>query len=159
MKDENISIIFIGYKDSHPNHHWRMKSSSNPIDSWKEKKPLIKRRDFHKLSLRENRLKEGFYGWFLQSMIFYLCWKRTYNLEMNFGKRKMLDWGGENVTHRTSFFFLEINLWIFCFKFKILTVIMDSFRNQDGVRLIFKESSHKISTSLIFLLEKYNCWK
>ncbi len=37
---------FIGHEDYNPNHHWKMKSSSNLISSWKEMKPLIGRKDF-----------------------------------------------------------------------------------------------------------------
>jgi len=33
MKYANIFSIFIGYKDFHPNQHWRMESSSSPIGS------------------------------------------------------------------------------------------------------------------------------
>jgi hypothetical protein len=58
MKDENLFNILIEYKDSHPNHHWRMESSSNPISSWKEKRPLIGR-DFHKLLLAKGKQIQG----------------------------------------------------------------------------------------------------
>jgi hypothetical protein len=33
MKDANLFSIFIGYKDFHPNQHWKMESSSSPIGS------------------------------------------------------------------------------------------------------------------------------
>jgi hypothetical protein len=37
-----------------------VESSSNPIDSFREKRPLIRRKDFHKFSLAKgNQLKEG----------------------------------------------------------------------------------------------------
>jgi len=33
MKDVKLFSIFIGYKDFHPNQHWKMESSSSPIGS------------------------------------------------------------------------------------------------------------------------------
>jgi hypothetical protein len=57
MEDGNLFNILIGYKDFHLNNHWIMESSSSPISSWKEMRPLIGSkaligsRDFHKLSL------------------------------------------------------------------------------------------------------------
>jgi hypothetical protein len=42
--------------------------------------------------------------WFL---LWFLAGRWTYDLEWGFGK-EVLNWGGENVTHRTSFLFLKI---------------------------------------------------
>jgi hypothetical protein len=59
MEDGNLFSVFIGCKDSHPNHHWKMEWSSIPIGSWKESRPLIKKKDFHKLSLAKGKQAQG----------------------------------------------------------------------------------------------------
>ncbi len=33
IENRNFFTILIGYEDSHPNHHWKMESSSSPITS------------------------------------------------------------------------------------------------------------------------------
>jgi len=63
MKDANLFNIFIGYKDFHPNQHWKIESSSSPIGSWREMRPLIGRRDFHKLSLAKRKQSQGRVLW------------------------------------------------------------------------------------------------
>jgi len=122
MEDINLYNILIGYKDFYHNHHWIMESSSSPIGSWKERRPLIRRKDFHKLSLAKGKQARG-------GVLWVVPW--TYDLlrmlkekDLWFGKEFWQEGGARlnmrrKCYNRTNFLFLESSLWTFCFKFKI----------------------------------------
>ncbi len=59
MEDKKNSNVLIGYKKFHPNHHWKMESSSKFIGSWKEMKPLIGRKDFVTTLILGSQSKQG----------------------------------------------------------------------------------------------------
>jgi hypothetical protein len=123
MEDGNLFSILIGYKDFHHNHHWRMESSSSPIGSWKERRPLIGRRDFHKLSLAKG--KQSISGvlrvapWIYDLLL--MLKEKTYDLERSFGKKEVLYWKGEvNVMIEHIFSSLKVVFELFVLNSKSL---------------------------------------
>ncbi len=110
VEDGNIFSVFIGYKDFHPNHHRRMESSSSPIDSWKEKRPLIGMRDFHKLSLAKGKQAQGRVLWVACWIydIFLVLKERDLWFGEEFWQERGVTLRGGNVTIKQSFSSLKI---------------------------------------------------
>jgi hypothetical protein len=122
VEDGNHSNILIGHKKFHHSHRWRIKSSSNPIGSWKERRPLIGRRDFHKLSLAKEKQVRGGVLWVAPWIYDFLLMLKEKDLwfgEDFWWKRGVRLKGKKKCYYKTNLFFLESSLWTFCSKFKI----------------------------------------
>jgi hypothetical protein len=122
VEDENLSSILIGHNFFNHNHHWRKKSSSSPIGSWKERRPLIGRKDFHKLSLARGKQVRGGVLWVAPWIYDFLLMLKKKDLW--FGEEFWWKGGArlkrrKKCYDRTNVFFLEGSLWDFCYKFKI----------------------------------------